>query len=134
MSENKPTPELGDRDRKRCPVCGEPSYSAAGVHPQCSVKQADAERSQKLKESRLAGKANQAENKSNGSVSLAEGVPKLQGVSACPQKTLRMRPSVRDEVAGMRKRRQAASMACLLVLASVGALGRLGAAVVNTPG
>mgnify|MGYP002836257161 FL=1 len=66
MSENKPTPELGDRDRKRCPVCGEPSYSTAGVHPQCSVKQADAERSQKLKESRLAGEANQAESKSTG--------------------------------------------------------------------
>ena len=57
MSEKKPTPDLGDRDRKRCPVCGEPSYSAAGVHPQCSVKKADAERSLKLKEEQLSGEA-----------------------------------------------------------------------------
>ncbi len=27
-----------------CPVCGEKSYSAAGIHPQCSVKQADEQR------------------------------------------------------------------------------------------
>lgn len=27
-----------------CPVCGKKSYSAAGVHPQCSVQQADAPR------------------------------------------------------------------------------------------
>jgi hypothetical protein len=34
------TPSLGTV----CPVCGKKSYSAAGVHPQCSVQQADAPR------------------------------------------------------------------------------------------
>lgn len=61
MSEKRPTPDLGDRDRKRCPVCGERSYSAAGVHPQCSVKKADAERSLKLKEERIADESKAAE-------------------------------------------------------------------------
>ena len=27
-----------------CPVCGKKSYSAAGIHPQCAVQQADAPR------------------------------------------------------------------------------------------
>jgi len=31
-----------------CPVCGERSYSAHGVHPQCAVVQADAPRKQRL--------------------------------------------------------------------------------------
>ena len=34
------TPSLGTV----CPVCGKKSYSAAGIHPQCAVKQADAPR------------------------------------------------------------------------------------------
>jgi hypothetical protein len=29
---------------RRCPVCGEKSYSATGIHPQCAVQQADAPR------------------------------------------------------------------------------------------
>jgi len=27
--------------RARCPVCREPVYSRAGIHPQCAVRQAD---------------------------------------------------------------------------------------------
>lgn len=27
-----------------CPVCGQPSYSSTGIHPQCAVSQADAPR------------------------------------------------------------------------------------------
>jgi hypothetical protein len=27
--------------RVRCPVCHEPVYSRAGIHPQCAVRQAD---------------------------------------------------------------------------------------------
>ncbi len=49
MSHKKPTPILGDHNRKICPVCGKPSYSAAGIHPQCAVQQADAPRAQQLK-------------------------------------------------------------------------------------
>ncbi|NIP86504.1 MAG: hypothetical protein GTO03_13430 [Planctomycetales bacterium] len=35
--------------RKRCPICGEPSYSAAGIHPQCATVQAEAPRLEQLK-------------------------------------------------------------------------------------
>lgn len=78
MSEKKPTPILGDRGRKRCPVCGEPSYSAAGVHPQCSAKKADAERSLKLKEERLADEANKTEDKSSGPTRWQKVCPNCQ--------------------------------------------------------
>lgn len=32
---------LPDDRRKRCPVCRQTVYSAAGIHPQCAIKQAD---------------------------------------------------------------------------------------------
>jgi hypothetical protein len=45
MSDNKkPTPIIAEPGKKICPVCGKPSYSSAGVHPQCAVRQADASR------------------------------------------------------------------------------------------
>jgi len=50
MSTSKPPPLIRTRQHEPCPVCGEISYSAAGVHPQCSVRQADAKRLAKLKE------------------------------------------------------------------------------------
>jgi len=28
--------------RVRCPVCRQPVYSRAGIHPQCAVRQSDA--------------------------------------------------------------------------------------------
>jgi hypothetical protein len=28
-------------NRARCPVCHEPVYSRAGIHPQCAVRQSD---------------------------------------------------------------------------------------------
>ena len=36
-------------NRKLCPICGEVSYSAAGIHPQCSMRDADAKRMQDVK-------------------------------------------------------------------------------------
>ncbi len=27
--------------RIRCPICNQPVYSQAGIHPQCAVRQAD---------------------------------------------------------------------------------------------
>lgn len=59
MDSSKPdplfsSPQLGTV----CPVCGKKSYSPAGIHPQCAVKQADAPREAQLavkkKEARLA--------------------------------------------------------------------------------
>lgn len=49
MSANKPTPLYFRRPPPRCPVCGMASYSASGVHPQCSARQLDADRMQRLK-------------------------------------------------------------------------------------
>jgi hypothetical protein len=49
MSEKKPTPLVVQRSDRICPVCGKRSYSAAGVHPQCSMKRADALRKQAAK-------------------------------------------------------------------------------------
>jgi hypothetical protein len=30
-----------DTQRKRCPVCHQPVYSLAGIHPQCAIKIAE---------------------------------------------------------------------------------------------
>lgn len=35
MSEKKPVPMSAVPQRPRCPVCGMPTYSRSGTHPQC---------------------------------------------------------------------------------------------------
>jgi uncharacterized Zn finger protein (UPF0148 family) len=52
MSEKKPVPIPGSGKSKTCPVCGKPSYSRDGIHPQCAVNQADAARTEEIKEKR----------------------------------------------------------------------------------
>ncbi|MEQ9409075.1 MAG: hypothetical protein RIK87_15170 [Fuerstiella sp.] len=47
MSNKKPIPLFETAPRSNCPVCGETSYSAAGIHPQCAVRRADQERMQR---------------------------------------------------------------------------------------
>ena len=42
MSEKKPIVLCPSPARGNCPVCGKPSYSATGTHPQCAVAHADA--------------------------------------------------------------------------------------------
>ena len=49
MLNRKPQPLYAPQVRKRCPVCGEVSYSAAGIHPQCAMHQADAEHLKRIK-------------------------------------------------------------------------------------
>jgi hypothetical protein len=49
MSEKKPIPVLPPRAKAICAVCGKPSYSASGMHPQCSVARADASTKADLK-------------------------------------------------------------------------------------
>lgn len=44
MNTRKPEPLFVEPVRKICPVCGERTYSAVGIHPQCAVQQADAPR------------------------------------------------------------------------------------------
>lgn len=46
---HKPEPLYAPKERKRCPVCGEASYSAAGIHPQCAMHQAHAKLVKKIK-------------------------------------------------------------------------------------
>ncbi|MFK7737976.1 MAG: hypothetical protein AB8B50_18240 [Pirellulaceae bacterium] len=65
MNEKKPTPLSPASKAKRCPVCKEPTYSAAGIHPQCAVKQADEPRRLELVAERKA----QSENKKTDSTS-----------------------------------------------------------------
>jgi hypothetical protein len=48
MSEKKPTPIITPTSSKKCPVCGQRSYSPGGIHPQCAVAQADAPRKLRL--------------------------------------------------------------------------------------
>ncbi|MCA9088219.1 MAG: hypothetical protein KDA90_06225 [Planctomycetaceae bacterium] len=52
MSSRKPQPLIPRQRHTRCPVCGENSYSRSGVHPQCSVRQADQVRLTRLSEAR----------------------------------------------------------------------------------
>lgn len=54
MSEKKPSALFGSTEVPICPVCGQPTYSAGGIHPQCAQIQADAPRKQRLQEERKA--------------------------------------------------------------------------------
>jgi predicted nucleic-acid-binding Zn-ribbon protein len=49
MSNKKPDPIFQSSQPNVCPICGSASYSAAGIHPQCAVKQADEKRRIHLK-------------------------------------------------------------------------------------
>ena len=49
MNNKRSTPIIAEPGKKTCPVCGKPSYSAAGVHPQCAAHQADAARQMQRK-------------------------------------------------------------------------------------
>ena len=46
----KPEPIFNQPERAECPVCGKPSYSAGGIHPQCAVQLEDKQRVEKLKQ------------------------------------------------------------------------------------
>ena len=49
MSNKKPQPLIFRQTHAPCPVCGEISYSTAGIHPQCAVRQADEKRMSRIK-------------------------------------------------------------------------------------
>ena len=50
MQHKKPVPLVTGSPRPICPVCGQTSYSRAGIHPQCAVKQADNKRLERIRE------------------------------------------------------------------------------------
>jgi hypothetical protein len=54
MDHTKPQTTFDRVSPNVCPVCGKSSYSAAGIHPQCAVKQSDQKREAKRK---LSGKS-----------------------------------------------------------------------------
>lgn len=49
MNHKNPTPIIQHSGKKVCPVCGKPSYSLEGIHPQCAVQQADTPRRERLR-------------------------------------------------------------------------------------
>lgn len=57
MSNKKPAPLIPQKSNTRCPVCGEISYSAGGIHPQCAAERADAKRMKQVRQSRAASDA-----------------------------------------------------------------------------
>ncbi len=55
VSTKKPPPlGNGSPARKRCPVCGEISYSQAGIHPQCNQVRSESERLKRVEKSAVA--------------------------------------------------------------------------------
>jgi predicted RNA-binding Zn-ribbon protein involved in translation (DUF1610 family) len=52
MSKEEPMVIVPQRPKILCPVCGAPTYSAGGIHPQCAVSQADGIRVARLKKQR----------------------------------------------------------------------------------
>ncbi|MGH7127414.1 MAG: hypothetical protein ACREJB_01515 [Planctomycetaceae bacterium] len=54
MQHKRPVPliDSSGRPRRMCPVCGAPSYSREGIHPQCAVERADATRMARVKAAR----------------------------------------------------------------------------------
>jgi hypothetical protein len=41
MNVQKPIPLIAAESHNVCPICGEKSYSAVGMHPQCAQRQAE---------------------------------------------------------------------------------------------
>lgn len=52
-SQKKPAPMYIRPARAECPVCGQSSYSSGGIHPQCAVKQTEAEEKLKIDQARV---------------------------------------------------------------------------------
>ena len=48
----KPEPIIAPAIREACPICGKPSYSRDGIHPQCAVSRSDAKRTEQIKAKR----------------------------------------------------------------------------------
>jgi hypothetical protein len=80
MSEKKPQPLIPARVHNRCPVCGEISYSRAGVHPQCWMRQADEKRKIRIKREKLLAKEEKAPTTASGSAPWQKNCPKCNAL------------------------------------------------------
>ena len=89
MSAKKPHPvDSGSGGPgKICPVCGEVSYSRAGIHPQCAVAQADAARKERLKAAKKFEKEKRAQESQRNKIcpSCGAEVQARLKVCACGQ-------------------------------------------------
>jgi hypothetical protein len=74
----KPAPINTVVSKRLCPVCGEPSYSASGIHPQCATVQADAPRSQRLRDEKKAEAEKKAKQPSGQRRSSFKKCPKCR--------------------------------------------------------
>jgi hypothetical protein len=66
MNSKKANLAVARRGEKICPVCGSPSYSPGGIHPQCAMQQADAPRKKRLKEQEKLGVKRKSRGKGRG--------------------------------------------------------------------
>jgi hypothetical protein len=80
MHMKKPDPKLpAGAPPHVCPVCGEPSYSIGGVHPQCAQHQADAKLTARIKLANKAKKRGLTTNAANGTKPWHKLCPKCKG-------------------------------------------------------
>jgi hypothetical protein len=63
MTNKKPIPlsMVALTPRRKCPVCGQSSYSREGIHPQCAQQQADTKRMDRIKIAKAAAKPKASE-------------------------------------------------------------------------
>jgi hypothetical protein len=54
MNAKRPEPLYEAKQRPKCPVCGQTTYSRAGIHPQCAQDRADERRMEVVKAKRKA--------------------------------------------------------------------------------
>ena len=80
MSAKKPQPLIPARVYNRCPVCGEISYSRAGVHPQCSVRQADEKHKSRSKRAKLLEKEEKTATPASGISAWQKSCPKCNAL------------------------------------------------------
>jgi hypothetical protein len=67
MSQKKPAPMYNRPERTECPVCGQSSYSSGGIHPQCAVKQTEAEEKRNVDPTQVSAKQPKATKSATGS-------------------------------------------------------------------
>jgi hypothetical protein len=105
MYEQKPQPIISARVYNRCPVCGEVSYSLAGIHPQCSVQQADEQRKVHIKREKLLEKEKNTGTSASGISPWQKRCPKCNAVQHVRKAvcdcghtfTVRARPPTSDD-------------------------------------
>src|SRR5437868_11037237 len=54
MSSEKSVVVIPAPPKHLCPICGKPSYSLGGIHPQCAIQQADEPRIVRLRAAKVA--------------------------------------------------------------------------------